>query len=124
MATVFQILSGSTWHDYSDCIEWKGLKWSRDDVDGNEAGRTMDAEMHRAKIAAKRNLSFKICESRQARLAALDDDLSQETFTARYLDLHGVMEKEFYCSKFSADLYTVYDEDGIWGNGSFNIHEI
>lgn len=34
-------------------IAFGGVKWTRNDVDGPDAGRTMDAVMHRERIASK-----------------------------------------------------------------------
>lgn len=35
-----------------------GYKWQRQDVDGEEAGRTMDATMHRDRVATKDRLDI------------------------------------------------------------------
>ena len=39
-------------------IAYKGLKWSRNDVDGPDAGRTMDGEMQRMRVATKIRLDI------------------------------------------------------------------
>lgn len=126
MMEVFKIKGpDGQWHDFSGKIQRKGISWSRDDLDGEESGRTMDGVMHRAKVAVKRNMSFKLMKMSREDLAYLDDCLSQETFTLRYFDLHGSMEKEFYCSQLKATFVDVGDGiNGTWADGEFNIHEI
>lgn len=56
------------------------------------------------------------------RLAQLDDDLSSTFFDARYLDLHGVMTKTFYCSSFETSVVEA-GEGGEWASASFALVE-
>lgn len=39
--------------DMTPYIAFGGVKWTRNDVDGPNAGRTMDAVMHRGRVATK-----------------------------------------------------------------------
>lgn len=39
-------------------IAYKGLKWTRSDIDGPDAGRTMDGLMHRQRVATKIRLDI------------------------------------------------------------------
>lgn len=39
-------------------IAYGGVKWTRNDIDGPEAGRTMDALMHRERVATKIRLDI------------------------------------------------------------------
>lgn len=111
-------------HDYSRYVERKGLGWSRNDLDSAKTTRTRDGRMRRDKITTKRKLSFTVFHMTQDQLAQLDNDLSADTFTATYLDLHGQQTREFYCSSFSADLDVVRDETGVWTGGTFNMIEV
>ncbi|MBQ9345733.1 MAG: hypothetical protein IJT94_00140 [Oscillibacter sp.] len=117
-------------HDYTKYVQWKGLSWSRDDLDSDDAERTMDGTMHRDKITEKRNLTYKILNAPEAVLAQLDDDLRAEnsadhTFYATYRDLHGEQTRKFYCSSLKLDLYQVDEgNDADWGDGRFSIHEV
>lgn len=126
MSTVLQIYSqtAGAWHDYSGMVKRSGLSWSRNDLDSDDAGRTLDTVMHRAKLGAKRSISFQCMPDRQSRYADLDTDLSQETFQARYADLHGIMTKTFYCSSFSATLDEDADDDPEWSGGAFEMIEV
>lgn len=111
-------------HDYSGKIERKGVSWERNDLDGDDAGRTMDGIMHRAKVDTKRKLGYKLMNMTRAELAQLDTDLSSDTFSATYLDLHGVQTRTFYCTSFKATTEQVCDEDGEWGDATFNMIEV
>lgn len=123
---LLKILSASgAWHDYSDHVIRKGYGWSRNDLDSDKSTRTKDGKMRRDKIATKRKLSYDVRGLTRKELAELDDDLSQTTFQAQVMDLHGPRQMEFYCSTFSADLNTsVRDVAGSWTAGSFNITEV
>lgn len=111
-------------HDYSRYVERKGVAWERNDLDGDDSGRTMDGLMHRAKITTKRKLGYKLMHMTRQLMAQLDDDLSEETFSATYLDLHGKQTRTFYCTSFKATTAEVLNEDGDWEEASFNMIEV
>lgn len=123
---LLSILSANgEWHDYSKYIIQNGYGWSRNDLDSSKSTRTKDGKMRRDKLTDKRKLSYGVRGMTRAELAQLDDDLSQTTFQAKVLDLHGPRQMEFYCSSFSADLNTaVRDVADSWTAGSFNITEV
>lgn len=111
-------------NDYSKFVEMKGTNWSRNDLDGENTTRTKDGNLRREKITTKRKLTYKLMHMTQAELAQLDSDLSEATFSATYLDLHGVMTRTFYCSAFSATLDCVYSDGGEWSEATFNMIEV
>ena len=111
-------------HDYSRYVERKGLGWSRNDLDSDKTTRTKDGRMRRDKITTKRKLSYNVIHMTREQLAQLDDDLSAATFNAKYLDLHGVQMREFYCSSFSATAVEVQDGNDIWEGAAFNMIEV
>ena len=115
------IISG---HDYSRYIKQKGVGWSRNDLDSDKTTRTKDGRMRRQKITTKRKLTFTMFHMSRELLAQLDNDLSAQTFSAIYRDLHGAQTREFYCSSFSATLSDVQDGNDIWEGASFSIIEI
>ena len=123
-STVLKIQNGSSWHDYSDMVKLSGVGWKRNDLDADGAGRTLDGVMHRSLVAQKRTLEFSLMPYRQSRYASLDTDLSQETFSVMYSDLHGTLTKTFYCSSFSATLDLDIDDQPEWSGGSFTIIEV
>lgn len=111
-------------HDYTKYIAKKGLSWARNDLDSESAGRTMDGVMHRDKVDTKRTCGYSLIHMPRNVLAQLDNDLSAETFTATYLDLHGVSTRTFYCSTFSATLDNIFGSDSIWSKATFNMIEV
>lgn len=111
-------------HDYSRYVKRKGFGWSRNDLDSEKTTRTKAGTMRRVKIGTKRKLTFSVMNMPQTILAQLDDDLSDNTFVATYLDLHGVMTKTFYCSSFSATLAECSDSNQIWEDGAFSMTEV
>lgn len=111
-------------HDYAHYIQRKGVAWTRNDLDGDEAGRTLDGVMHRAYISRKRTLAYTLMELPREKLAQLDDDLSAETFSATYLDLHGVQTRTFYCTSFKATTEEVTGDESSWGDASFTMIEV
>ena len=125
-STVFKIYNATAeaWHDYSSMVKRSGLGWSRNDLDSDSSGRTLDGLMHRTMIATKRKLGFELMPDRQSRYADLDDDLSQPTFSVMYADLHGIETRTFYCSSFTCTLDEDIDDDPEWNGGSFSLVEV
>lgn len=111
-------------HDYSRYIERKGVGWSRNDLDSDKTVRTKDGSMRRDKVTTKRRMSYTMMDMPRDLLAQLDDDLSEDTFPATYLDLHGTQTRTFYCSSFSADIDSVYGDNDIWTGASFDMIEV
>lgn len=112
-------------HDYSAYIESDGYSWSREDIDSDKTTRTKNGRLRRDKIGTKRKLSYSMIPMSRELLAQLDDDLSQPTFVATYLDLHGQYQREFYCSSLPADL-TMIINNGVelWAGTSFSLIEV
>lgn len=112
-------------HDYSHLVKRRGVGWKRNDLDSEKTKRTKNGRMRRDKLGTKRTVSYDILSiATQEELAQLDDDLSESTFSAKYLDLHGIMTRTFYCSSFSATLDEVDGEESRWSGGAFNIIEV
>lgn len=110
--------------DYSHHIERKGLGWSRNDIDSEKTTRLKNGNMRRKKITTKRKLSYKLINMSRAELAQLDKDVSADTFRATYLDLHGEMTKEFYCSSFALTLADVADGVDKWEGATLTMTEV
>lgn len=111
-------------HDYSRFIRRKGYGWSREDLDSESTVRTKNGKLRRDKIATKRKLSYTLMNMTREQFAQLDNDLSNPTFFATYLDLHGRQTRTFYCSSFAATLGEIVDQDGQWEEASFNMTEV
>lgn len=120
MAKEVLIING---HDWSSVIQRKGYGWTRNDLDSDSTKRPKNGIMRRDKIGTKRKLSFTTMPLPRERLALLDDDLSATFFDAKYLDLHGVMTRTFYCTSFETTVGEVGDDHEEWESASFNIIE-
>lgn len=112
-------------HDYSSYIQSDGYNWSREDLDSEKTTRTRDGKLRRDKIGVKRKLSFTMMDMPRELLSQLDNDLSQATFSATYLDLHGEQTRTFYCSSFPADLTMILDNGvELWHGAAFSMIEV
>lgn len=111
-------------HDYTRFVKDKGYGWSREDIDSEKTVRVKNGRLRRDKIATKRKLTYSLFHMTRQELVQLDNDLSQKTYKATYLDLHGKMTREFYTSSFSSTLSNIYDEEGTWDGAEFNMIEV
>lgn len=110
-------------HDWSGAIQSKGYGWARNDLDSGQTKRPKNGVLRRVKIGTKRKLSFTTLPLPREKLAQLDDDLSATFFDARYLDLHGVMTKTFYCSSFETSVVEVGADYEEWASATFTMIE-
>lgn len=120
MAAEILIING---HDWSSLVRRKGYGWTRNDLDSDQTTRTKNGTMRREKIATKRKLSFTTLPTTRDKLAQLDEDLSETFFSATFLDLHGPMTREFYCTSFEVSLGEAADGHEQWESATFNIIE-
>lgn len=111
-------------HDYSQYVKSKSYGWSRNDLDSKYTTRTKDGNMRRDKITTKRKCFFTLWSMTRELLAQLDDDLSEATFSATYLDLHGVQTRKFFCSSFSATCAECVNDGSDWEEATFNMTEV
>lgn len=108
-------------------IESGGLKWQRNDVDSSNAGRTMDAIMHRGRVAIKlrydvtcRNL--RMAEANEIMQLILPEFVIVET----NLDpLYGVTSKTYYSNNVPASCVVADPETGesVWSGITFPLIE-
>ena len=73
----------SSWFDITPWIAWQGLTFSRNDVDGPNAGRDMSGTMHRGRVAVKEKISITTIPLKQADLDTLLNLLYPETINVR-----------------------------------------
>lgn len=53
-----EIFNGSTWVNITPYIKYQGIKFSRNDVDAPDTGRTLDGTMHRTRVAIKERIDI------------------------------------------------------------------
>lgn len=71
------------WVDITPYIAWKGLTFSRNDVDAPDAGRDMSGLMHRGRVAVKEKMNIQTVTMTKAQSAALQTLLYPETIQVR-----------------------------------------
>ena len=78
-------------------IKHKGIKWTRNDLDGSNAGRTMDGVMHRERIASKIRLDITCLPLKSEDAALLLNAIYPEYVEVEYTDpMYGHVYKTMY----------------------------
>ncbi len=94
--------------DITSFVVKKGLKVTRNDVD-KDAGRTMDAVMHRGRIATKLRIDVKLIDLYEPIWQSILQKIQPESFTVTYTDaLQGEKIMQMYSNNYS---YTLISED-------------
>ena len=105
--------------DLTPYIAFGGLKWSRNDVDGQNAGRTMDAVMHRDRIAIKIRLDVNCRPLTASELSSVLNAIQSEYVSVTYDDpLLGTRRNVSMYSNNVPASYLMKKQDGTeWWNG-------
>ena len=82
MTVEIKNLSGN-WIDITPYIAWKGLTFSRNDVDAPDAGRDMSGLMHRGRVSVKEKMNIQTVTLTKAQSAALQTLLYPESIQVR-----------------------------------------
>jgi hypothetical protein len=82
MTVEIKNLSGN-WIDITPYIAWKGLTFSRNDVDAPDAGRDMSGLMHRGRVSVKEKMNIQTVTMTKAQSAALQTLLYPESIQVR-----------------------------------------
>ena len=75
--------STSSWFDITPLIAWQGITFSRNDVDGPNAGRNMRGEMMRDRIAIKEKMNVTTRQLTRAQMAKLQTLLAPAVLNVR-----------------------------------------
>lgn len=78
-----EILGGTGWVDITPFIAWQGLTFSRNDIDGSEAGRTMDGTMHRDRVSSKEKMQINTVPLTKAQSSLIQTLIFPESFQVR-----------------------------------------
>lgn len=106
-------------------IAFQGVKWQRNDVDGPNAGRTMDALMHRDRVATKIRLDITCKPLVIADLRMILNLIYPEYVTVTYDDpMYGVVTKTMYSNNNPAS-YLMRTKRGVeyWTGITFPLVE-
>lgn len=111
--------------DFSDCVQAGGLSWSRNDLEKDGAGRSLDGVMHRHRIAQKRVLKIQCRRITQARARLLAAALNPSTISVTYTDMQtGTTTKTVYGTELSGGIWGEMAGVLYWDNISFQITEV
>lgn len=84
-------------------IVQNGLKWTRNDIDGDDAGRTMDGTMHRDRITSKVRLDVTCLPLSSEDAAVVLNAIMPEFVTVEYTDpMEGTVKKKMYANNIPA----------------------
>lgn len=90
-------------------IAYGGLAWQRADVDGPNAGRTLDAEMHRDRVAIKIRWDVTCRPVTAAELSKILTAVEPEYVTVQYTDpvTNTVKTGTFYSNNIPANFMMI-----------------
>lgn len=98
--------------------------WSIQDVSAPDSGRTLDAVMHKERVARKEKIQLKWNGKTPEETSVILNAFAPEYFNVTYLSplTNSVVTKEFYCGDQSAPYYW-WCNGGLHESVSFNIIE-
>ena len=103
-----------------------GIKWTRNDIDSSNAGRTLDGTMHRGRVTTKDKLEVKCRPLTQSEVETLLRLINPEYVTVDYISPKSGPRTgvQFYSNNVPATLWFV-DSDGVgrWADISFPLVE-
>ena len=111
--------------DIAPLIARKGLKWTRNDIDSANAGRTLDGTMNRGRVTTKIKLEIKCIPLKQEQVQMLLNLIMPEYVNVEYEDpLFGHMYTQFYSNNVPATV-CLQAPDGtmLWDEVSFPLVE-
>lgn len=112
--------------DIARYILMNGIQLSENDMDAPKAGRTLDATMHRGKVAQKNRADIKLVPIRESVADRIMPILRNEYFTVT-TDLFpgmGAQIMEMYCSTRKYGVAVIDSRGDIWyKDASFNVIE-
>jgi len=111
--------------DITPYIAYGGLKWQRNDVDGTDSGRAMDAFMYRDRISTKIRLDITCKPLRSDEIRLVLNAIYPEYVTVIYDDpMYGTVTKTMYSNNNPAT-YQIRKSNGIeyWSGVTFPLIE-
>jgi hypothetical protein len=111
--------------DITRYVRYQGFKWSRNDVDGPNAGRNIIAEMIRDRVATKIRIDITCVPLTKAEHNMIMNLIMPEFVTVQYDDpVYGFTTKTMYANNNDSE-YCIRKPNGIeyWNNVSFPLIE-
>lgn len=113
--------------DITKYMNFDGLKYGVNDLDSEEAGRTLDGIMHRSRVATKIRWDIQVKKLYTDELQELFQLIRPEWVTVHYTDpCMGERVAQFYSNNYSVDLESSYEVDSgklLWSEFSFPLIE-
>lgn len=121
---MFRLLVNGT--DLTPYIAFKGVKWTRNDVDSPDTGRTMDALMHRGRVASKIRLDISCKPLTDSQASTVLNAIYPEYVTVQYTDPQagGLVTRTMYSNNNPASyLLNREGEEDLWDGITFPLVE-
>ena len=104
--------------DITSMLQENGISWTRNDIDGPNAGRTISGLMIRDRIATKIRLDITCKPLTQSQCSALLNAILPEYVTVHYIDpMYGEVTKTMYSNNNPVVYSTVYDDGTVQFTG-------
>lgn len=119
--------AAAVWVDITPYIAFDGLKFSRNDVDGANAGRTQDGTMVRDRVATKIRWDVTCRPLLATELSTILTLIQPETINVRYTNpiTNSVEIGAFYSNNIPAEFKIHRDNgDELWAGVTFPVIEI
>lgn len=102
-----------------------GIKWTRNDIEAADAGRTLDGVMHRGRVASKVRLDVKCRPLTSSEVMVVLRAILPEYVTVRYIDPQdGSITKTMYSNNIPSLCATVNpDGTALWKGIEFPLIE-
>ena len=99
-------------------VAHKGIKWQRSDLDGPDAGRTLDGEMQRERVSTKIRMDITCRPLRSTETTVVLNAILPEYVTVHYTDpMYGEVTKTMYSNNNPAS-HMLLQPDGVeWWDG-------
>lgn len=107
-------------------IAYQGVKWQRNDIDGENAGRTLDGVMRRSRVGTKIRLDITCRPLTSEEAQVVLTSIMPEYVTVKYTDPQaGVVTKQMYSNNNPAS-YLMKKKDGreYWSGITFPLIEV
>ena len=113
-------------YDITEWITENGIKWTRNDVDGPNAGRNLNGTMIRDLVCTKIKMEVTCRDMEGAAFRRLLEVIVKEYVTVEYDDpLYGHVTKKMYSNNHSAQLAIIHqDETRMWKDITFPLIEV
>lgn len=112
--------------DVTPYIAFKGVKWTRNDVDSPDTGRTMDAVMHRGRVASKIRLDISCKPLTDSEASTVLNAIYPEYVTVQYTDpqVGGLVTRTMYSNNNPASyLLNREGQEDLWDGITFPLIE-